>query len=185
MKHTYFTREQETWLRDNYYLVESYGELTDKFNSVFSTERNASMIRDKCLKQLGLKGMKNRTQYGNKKRCELPIGTIRKNVVGTYIKVAYATDGKHSPTGYTEPCWTPLQKKIYQDAYGELAPGKMVCFLDGNPQNFDLDNLYPIDRRISAIMSKNQWWTDSKEHTLTAIKWCELHYAIKEVKDGD
>jgi hypothetical protein len=78
-----------------------------------------------------------------------------------------------------------LQKKIYQDAHGEIAPGKMVCFLDGNPHNFDLDNLYPIDRKISAVMSNNRWWTDSKEHTLTAIKWCELYYAIKNVKDGD
>ena len=73
----------------------------------------------------------------------------------------------------------PLQKKIYQDAYGEIEEGKMVCFLDGNAENFDIDNLYPIDRKISAVMSANQWWTKDREHTLTAIKWCELHYALK------
>lgn len=182
MKKTYFTPEQENWIRDNYYLVGSYAELTDKFNSTFGTERNIGMIREKCTKRMGIKGMPNSSKYGIKPKEQLPIGTIRKSQTGTYIKVLNSDNVGIS--GYQEPYWLPLQKKIYQDAHGELAPGKMVCFLDGNPQNFDLDNLYPIDRKISAVMSNNRWWTDSKEHTLTAIKWCELFYAIKEVKEG-
>ena len=182
-KKTYFTPEQENWLRDNFYCVDSHTELTDKFNATFGTERNIGMIREKCSKRMGLRGMNNTTQYGKKRKSELPVGTIRRTPVGTYIKAIPVADAHINC--YKEPYWIPLQKKIYQDAYGELAPGKMVCFLDKNQQNFDLDNLYPIDRKISAIMSKNRWWTDSKEHTLTAIKWCELHYAIKNVKDGD
>lgn len=182
-KKTYFTPEQETWLRDNFFLVNSHAELKDKFNAHFDTNRNLTMIREKCNKRMGLKGMNNLTQFDKTKKAELPIGTIRKRRVGTYIKCVSSLNCH--VTGYKEPYWLPLQKKIYQDAYGELAPGKMVCFLDGNPQNFDLDNLYPIDRKISAVMSKNRWWTDSRERTLTAIKWCELFYAIKKVKDGD
>lgn len=182
-KKTYFTPEQENWLRENYYLVGSYAELTDKFNATFGTERKVPQIQEKCTKRLDLHGMPNPTVYGKKPKEELPIGTIRKSATGTYIKVVSSMNGHFS--GYREPYWLPLQKKIWQDAYGELAPGKMVCFLDGNTQNFDLDNLYPIDRKISAVMSNNQWWTDSKEHTLTAIKWCELFYAIKNLKDGE
>lgn len=183
VKKTYFTPEQETWLCDNFYLVESYAELTDKFNAAFGTERNVGMISDKCCKRMGLRGAFNSSKYGTKPKEQLPIGTIRKSQTGTYIKVANSAN--HGISGYAEPYWLPLQKKIYQDAYGEIAPGKMVCFLDGNKQNFDLDNLYPIDRKISAIMSTNKWWTDSKERTLTAIKWCELHYAIKAVNGGE
>lgn len=182
-KHVYFTSEQEQWLRDNYHLVDCYGDLTLLFNLRFGTDRKKETIREKCNKRLGLKGMPNKTSYGNKDKEQLPIGTIRKSQVGTYIKVLNVPSGTNF-TGYAEPYWLPLQKKIYQDAFGEIGPGKMICFLDRNNDNFDLSNLYCIDRRISAIMSKNKWWTDSREHTLTAIKWCELYYAIKDIKES-
>ena len=111
-----------------------------------------------------------------KEKEQLPIGSIRKSQTGTYIKVMEVKNQHIS--GYAEPYWLPLQKKIYQDVYGEIAPGQMVCFLDGNSKNFDIDNLYCIDRKISVIMSRNHWWTSNRENTLTAIKWCELHYAL-------
>lgn len=182
-KHTYFTSEQEAWLRDNFYCVGSHAELTDKFNATFGTERNIGMIKEKCSKRMGLRGMNNSTQYGQKRKSELPVGTIRKTQVGTYIKVIPVMNSHINC--YKEPYWLPLQKKIYQDAYGVIAPGKMVCFLDKNPQNFELDNLYSIDRRISAVMSKNRWWSENPDLTLAAIKWCELHYALKEVNSND
>lgn len=172
-----FTEPQELWLRGNYGKVGSYDELTARFNETFGAERRKDAIREKCTKRLGLKGMPNPTVYGKKAKEELPIGTIRRSQTGTYIKVQHAQSSYSS--GYSEPYWLPLQKKIWQDAHGELPKGKMVCFLDGNPQNFDLANLYPIDRSIAAIMAKNKWWTSSRELTLTAIKWCELYYAIK------
>lgn len=180
--HNKFSAEQETWLRTQFYLVRSYAELTDKFNATFGTNRNSGMISDKCSKRLGLKGMHNSAQYGNKPKEQLPLGTIRKSQTATYVKVAY-TSNEERITGYPEPYWLPLQKKIYQDAHGEIAPGQMVCFLDNNPENFELDNLYAIDRRIAAILAMNKWWTESKEHTLTAIKWCELHYKLKETHE--
>ena len=83
-------------------------------------------------------------------------------------------------SGYAEPYWIPIQKKIWQDHYGEVPEGKMVIFLDGDRENLDIENLYCIDRRISAIMAANKWYTNSRDHTLTAIKWCELHYAMKD-----
>ena len=183
-KHTYFTPEQEEWLRENYRMFTSYDEMTEAFNAFFGTDRNRDMIREKCTKRLGLKGMPNLTRYGIKPKEQLPVGTIRKSQMCTYIKVLEVPP-KANFSGYDEPYWLPLQKKIYQDAFGEIKPHQMVCFLDHNPDNFKLDNLYCIDRKIAAIMAKNRWWTDSKEHTLTAIKWCELHYVLKAFKEGE
>ena len=179
-KHTYFTPEQEDWLRENYHKCMSYDELTLAFNVIFGANRNKGMIKEKCTKRLGLSGMPNLSKYGNKPKEQLPIGTIRKAQTATYIKVLEVPQGSCF-SGYDEPYWLPLQKKVYQDAYGEIMSGKMICFLDGNHENFDLNNLYCIDRRTSAIMSSNNWWTDSREHTLTAIKWCELYYVLKEL----
>lgn len=180
----HFTPEQETWLRENYHAAGSYDELVALFNETFNTMRGKASIQEKCTKRLGLSGMPNPTVYGVKEKEQLPIGTIRKSQVGTYIKVLDVPP-KTCFTGYKEPYWLPLQKKVYQDAYGEIAPGKMVCFLDGNTSNFDLDNLYCIDRKIAVIMANNKWWNENPELTLTAIKWCELFYAIKEANSHD
>lgn len=174
----YFTTEQEEWLRNHYYSVSSYRELTELFNKQFGTSRRKEQISDKCTKGLRLTGMPNSTRYGKKEKEQLPVGTIRKSQVGTYIKVMEVRDRHIS--GYAEPYWLPLQKKIYQDVHGEIATGQMVCFLDGNPENFEIDNLYCIDRKILISMSQNRWWTSNRENTLTAIKWCELHFALKE-----
>ena len=171
-----YTEAEIEWLRENQDTM-TRENLTKAFNEKFGASVKQTSISDICTKRLGLHRSANAGRYGGRAKEQLPIGTIRKNQVGTYIKVMDSRDS-HT-TGYHEPYWVPLQKKIYQDAHGEIAPGKMICFLDGNPENFDIDNLYPIDRRISALMSSNQFWTKDREHTLTAIKWCELQYALK------
>lgn len=174
-----FTSEEEDWVRDNYHKFMSYSDLTNEFNRVFKKNKTIQSIREKCTKRMDLSGMPNSGvfQKGHiQEQC--PIGTIHKAAYGTYIKVK---DSMYSHiSGYAEPYWIPIQKKVWQDYYGEVPEGKMVIFLDGNRGNLDIDNLYCIDRRISAIMAANKWYTNSRDHTLTAIKWCELHYALKD-----
>lgn len=180
MKHTYFTDEQEQWLCDNFHKAQSYKALAERFNKTFEASRSAEQIKEKCTKRLGLKGMPNLTRYGLKPKEQLPVGTIRKSQTGTYIKVLTVQPGAKF-TGYKKPWWMPLQEKIYTDAYGSIPDGYMVCFLDCNPGNIALDNLYPITRRISARLSQNGWWSKNPEITMTAIKLCELQEAMKNL----
>lgn len=172
-----YTEAEIEWLRENQDKM-TRAKLAEAFNEKFGASVNRDKLSDLCTKRLGLHRTSNEGCYGKRIKEQLPIGTIRKSQTGTYIKVADSQDAHVS--GYKEPYWLPLQKKIYQDKFGEIGKEKMVCFLDGNTENFDINNLYPIDRRISAVMSSNQWWTKDREHTLTAIKWCELHYALQE-----
>lgn len=171
-----YTEAEIEWLRENQDTM-TRAKLAEAFNEKFGASVNKDSISDICTKRLRLHRTSNDGCYGKKAKENLPIGTIRKSQTGTYIKVMECHNAHI--TGYKEPYWLPLQKKIYQDAYGEIDKGKMVCFLDGNTENFDIDNLYCIDRKISAVMSSNRWWTNNREHTLTAIKWCELYYALK------
>lgn len=173
-----FSEEEKTWLKLNYRSYSSYTDLTKNMNKVFNKNRKRNSIIELCTKRLKLKGMPNTGTYkkGNIKE-QLPIGTIRKTSNGvTYVKVkdSYLS----MSTGYQAPYWVPLQKKIYEDAYGEVDSGKMVIFLDCDRTNFDLSNLYPIDRRISIILASNKWYTEDAELTLTAIKWAELYICI-------
>ena len=174
-----YTEAEIEWLCENQDTM-TRAKLAEAFNEKFGASVSRDKLSDLCTKRLGLHRTSNDGCYGSRPKEQLPIGTIRKSQTGTYIKVMDSQNGKFS--GYKEPYWMPLQKKIYQDAYGEIEKGKMVCFLDGNTENFDINNLYPIDRKISAVMSSNQWWTKDREHTLTAIKWCELHYALQAKK---
>ena len=180
-KYHNYTEEQIDWLRERQDTM-TRAELAQAFNAHFGASVDRSSISDVCTKQLGLHRSVNVTTFAHKTQRQIPIGEIRKSQTGTYIKVKdvpVAIGKNNGLSGYREPYWTPLQKKIYQDAHGEIGKDQFVIFLDGNTDNFDLDNLYPIDRKISATMSKYGWWSKERESTLAAIKWCELYYATK------
>lgn len=173
-----YTPEEEKFLAEKITDCSSFRELTDLFNDQFGTMRSISSVQDKCIKRLKIRIGKNSGQYGSRNKDHLPLGTIRKTSYGTYIKATDAGDTKY--TGYQEPYWVPLQKKIYQERHGNIPNGYMVIFLDGDSENFSVDNLYPINRRISAMLASNGFYSRDPELTKTAIKLCELQMAIKD-----
>lgn len=178
----HFTQEQDTWLRKNYACFSSYRDMTEKFNELFQETSSMERVREHCNKVLHLKGKPSITRYGCKRKEQLPIGTIRVSQTATFIKVKEVPEHTNI-TGYMRPYWIPLQEKIYSDKFGPVPEGNMVCFLDNDRTNFNIDNLYMIDRKISAVMSSNQWWSTDPEITKTAILWCKLHYAIKSASN--
>ncbi len=172
-----FTPEQERWLKENIEKADSYAHLVQMFNFVFGASRTVSQLRDKCTKQMGIGIGKNGGRFSrDSKPRKLPVGTIRKSQVATYIKIG---DFVEDLTGYQKPNWIPLQQKIYEDAHGKLPDGMMVCFLDNDSGNFALENLRPITRQTSARMAKNGWWSTDPQITLAAILLCELQIAMK------
>lgn len=173
-----YSEAEERFLREHIGECEAFAELTRRLNSEFGTDRKMELVREKCNKQMKMTIGKNISQYGKKPKEQLPIGTIRESANGvTYIKVMDAD--KSYATGYREPWWIPLQKKIYQDANGKIPDGYMVIFLDCDRKNFSLENLYAIDRKISAQLAKNGWYSKNPELTKTAIRYCEL---MKELR---
>lgn len=74
----------------------------------------------------------------------------------------------------------PKRRYVWEQAYGEIPKDHCIICLDGNKMNCNLDNLYCLPNKYKSIMARNKWFFKDKEMTLTAIKWCELHYALKE-----
>lgn len=183
MRYQRFTPEQEQWLRDNFRSAQSYQELAERFNAEFKTKRTRSQLLDKCFKQLKMSGMPNSGRYGAKPKEQLPVGTIRKSQKATFVKILEVPKNA-CLTGYSRPWWIPYQEKIYTDAYGPIPDGYMVCFLDNNPGNFNLNNLYPITRAIAVRLANNGWWSKNPEITLTAIKLLELREAIVKIPNN-
>lgn len=52
--------------------------------------------------------------------------------------------------------------------------------LDGDRNNLDIKNLNCIDRRGTAIMAKNKWWTENKVITANGVRWCNLYCVAKD-----
>lgn len=177
-KHRY-TDEEKAYVMAHLREYETYRDFCAAFNARFACRVTPEQLRDLCVKRLKYPLGKNATRFkaGGRPRA-IPIGSVRKGQNGaTYIKVS---DTSTDITGYAPPDWIPLQKKIWEDAYGPVPDGKMVCFLDRDRENFDIANLYCIDRKISAILAANGWWSENRDITMAAVKYAELLMILRK-----
>ena len=181
-----WTKAEDEWLVQNSDQYKTKDLLYDAFNHSFPG-RGREGMKTRCNDlKINRRSRMASTQFGMYPKDELPIGTERSAFVTgdyktTYVKVKL-TGGRKMISGYCEPYWKTKQKKIYEDHYGEIQKGSFVVFLDRNPENYNIENLYCVNRKILARMNQNKWFTHDKTHTLTAIKLCELFLALKEGK---
>lgn len=179
MSGKHFTRLEIQWLKDNFYRFCTYKELHQEFVKIFRT-RTMSSLMDLCSKRLHLHRVNNGGRYGVREKEQLPIGTERITQGIVYVKVMDVPKSTKI-SGYKPPYWLPKQRKIYEDAYGQIPNGYFVIFLDKDTTNYNIDNLYCLGRSIHSTMCKNHWYTTNRDITLTAIKYLELMQALKGV----
>ena len=187
VKHYKYTREEREWIKTNIQKYDSWIELTDDLNRIFNKNYNCERVRELGTKRLKIKLGKNRSKYGLKKKEEYPLGTIKNGMNGTtYIKVKLV-DGsvtRKTNNGYSEPYWKPLQKYIYEQTYGELKDDEFIIFLDGDNENYNLDNLCCVDKKIFGQLNLRGWY-GHKELTKAMIEVIKTEIKLKEVLDND
>ena len=163
-----FTEEQDRWLMENAPFL-SVRETAKRFNERFGTNRSDGVLKARCNRSLS-------TYHANCKfGLGYPIGT--ETTHGGYIWVKIS-DVPGENSFYRN--WKPKHQIVWEERYGTLPEGKTIVFLDRNHGNCGIDNLYAVDGRILREMSKKKWWSENRELTLAAIKWCELFYAMKD-----
>lgn len=177
-----YTPLEKLWLKDNFHKFGSYREMHNEFVETFG-ERDIRSLMDLCSRRMNLHRENNNGRYGIKAKEQLPIGTERVVQGIVYVKVKDVPKNSKI-SGYQPPYWLPKQRKIYEDAHGQIPNGCFVIFLDSNKTNYNLDNLYCLGRNIHSTMCKNHWYTTDRNITLTAIKYLELMQALKGVKNG-
>lgn len=181
--HHRYTQEQEQFLREQIGVCDSYADLTQRFNARFGTALRQHSVQDKCTKQMKIHRGRNSGQFEKHGQPRaLPIGTVRRSQTGTYINVREVPVDAHI-SGYARPYWIPLQEKVWIDAHGSVPTGHMICFLDGNTQNFAPDNLYPITRAASVRMAQNKWWSSDPRITKSGIMCCNLMIALRRKRE--
>ena len=197
-----YSEQQIDFLKTN-----SFGrtrkELTMLFNKRFSTNKSIQNIKAFCNNRgfncgnngqyknkhkpwhSGLSGDEYKKHYTKEsfERSHVGITNHRKYKIGdTVIRhgiphVITSTEKK-----------TPIDKRVmskrryvYTQYHDKIEKGHKILVLDGDAKNVSLDNLYCVPDKYIPILNKNHWLTDNPEHTLAALKWCELLYALKEV----
>ena len=165
-KHRQYTDEEKAFIAENAETMTML-EISNELNRLFGRQTSLNSVSNYVTKKLGIK-------HGQ--LTEVPIGAESVKSDGyTYIKIA------DNPYGGGKN-WVIKQRVVYEQLHNtKLDPGYHVVFLNGDRQDFRKENLYAVPAKCVTIMAKNKWWSADPELTLTAIKWCELHYAIKDV----
>ena len=182
-KNHVYTKEEKEWIKENYD-NHTYEELAKLFNKIFKCNVTSKKLQEVCNKQLKLNKTNNAGRFLKKQTCinAMPIGTEVTGSDGyTWIKINdIPYDEKKSVNQNKLNNWILKHKYIYEQNYGVVPDKMFVIFLDQNKENFSLDNLYCVNRKIHAVMCKNRWYTCNKDNTLAALKWCELYYALQQ-----
>lgn len=169
-----FTAEQDAWLLENAPHL-SRKETTRRFNELFNDNRTEDVLRVHCNRELGIKRTKATITNSKHTRCDVkPIGSEVTHNGFTFVKV---TD-KHLGNFYDN--WELKQRVLWKQRHGDIPPNHMIVFLNRDHTDFSEENLFCVSSAINAIMVRNGWYSTDRDITLTAIKWCELHFAIKK-----
>ena len=146
-------------------------ELVQLIKERFNIDIEKKKLAQYCI------GMKIKYKYENPKKSHsnvaTSIGTIVNKTDGDYLKIK--TD-KHK--------WEYLQRKIYEDYYNVKLPDDVyVIFLDQNRRNFKINNLKAISRRSSAIMSKDNLFSNQSNITKLGHLCSKVKIKTKEKEE--
>lgn len=201
-----YTAEQQEFLRDNSFGM-SRQQLADSFNARYGTSKSVRAIKSYCNNrgwksghdsrfktghrswQTGLSSEEFKSHYSDESffRMLKPMAAVNKKWhVGDEV-IAHGvpmivTSEEFAVDFYSR--LTPKRRYVWEQAHGTIPPGHRIIHLDGDRMNCDIENLYCIPDKFVPILNKNHWLTNEREHTLTAIKWCELFYALRGAKEA-
>lgn len=164
-----FSKEEDSWLLAHAPSL-SVDETAKQFNAFFRENRSAQVLKARCNRFLNIKHKHDRSGRA------MSVGSEITNTNGfVFVKV----DNKKSAGFYQN--WKQKHQIVWEQHNGKIPAGHKVIFLDRNRSNCSIENLYIVDGKVMREMSKKKWFSDIPEITLTAIKWCEMFCAIKQV----
>lgn len=158
-----FTAEEKEFIKQNYQ-NKLTSELTKMFNEKFKRKVSDETIRN-YKRHNGLRNNIN-TRFTKKQKAHnhKPVGSefISKNDGYTYVKIAEPNK------------WDLKQRVIYKQVYGDIPSDKSIVFADQNKQNFELDNLVLVDRKVKLVAKNKKLFFDNKNLTKTGLLIAEV-----------
>ena len=145
-------------------------EIVKKINDKFNLNLTLLQVRD-CMNGRGIRNnIDKRFSAKNGNRCqqEKPIGTISKWECG-YTRIK---------TGDNE--WEFIQRYVWRKHHGEIPPGHSVIFLDGNTDNYNIENLALVNRNELMKYNSMRLNSDNQELNRVAVNLAKLMTKAKE-----
>ena len=180
-----YTSIEDKWLAENINTY-TYPQLTELFNRKFGT--SIKSVSDRCIKRLKIHKKVNRGNVvkGERRNTNtLPIRSESFDGRVLWIKTGDKINdckNRRSPCKHRDVNWEKKSHYVWEKEHGKLEKGDMIVFLNKNPRDCSPENLYCTNRAINFMMAKNGWYTENRENTLAALKWCELYYAVHKNK---
>lgn len=210
MKHNKYTEEQKQFLFD-YVPNHHYSEIIEEFNkrfpeTLFTVNRCKTFIANNGL-NTGFNGryekghvshtkgkswdefMSPEAQKNSRKTCfkkgnvpknHKPIGTVQTRKCRGNGSVDYKFIKIAEPNK-----WSLYNRYLWEQAYGPIPKGYVICYRDGDPMNCTLENLRCVPRSTAQILSN---YSDTRGAARdVAISIGELQTAIRnksEAKHG-
>lgn len=179
-----------SWLKENAYGL-SNADITRKFNDYFGLSLSVECVK-RCKNRnhisSGLtghfpkgnvpfnKGKKgyigaNATSFkpGQKPRNTDPIGT-EKMLADGYVWIKIDDKPKVPKTVN----WKQKHRIVWEHEFGPIPEGHMIIFLDGDHENFDIDNLAMITKAENLIMNRKGLFKPDKDITKTGVQLAKL-----------
>ena len=169
-------RIRHTWTDEQVEYLKSIAEgtprkdIVDKINEKFNLNLSMQQIRD-CMNDRGIRNnidKKFSAKDGNRCRQEKPVGTISKWECG-YARIK---------TGKNE--WEFIQRYVWKEHYSEIPPDHSVIFLDGNTDNYNIENLALVNRNELMKYNSMKLDSDNQELNRVAVNLAKLMTKAKE-----
>lgn len=163
----------------------SWLEMAKRLNAQYGNDRTVTAIKKHCRDVLKITSERNGFfRKGGIPKNKRNIGAEKWFNGYLWVKVNNVKGKKGEHRAYRQN-WKQKHLIAWENVYGQIPKGKQIVFLDGDKTNIDVSNLYCVDIRIIRLMNRYRWFAKNKEITLTAIKWCELFYSLKEGDGSD
>lgn len=110
---------------------------------------------------------------GHRPHNELPIGSRVRRADGYLVEKVRDEIGTKA-----HERWRPVQQLVWERAHGPIPEGKIVTFLDGNRDNFALENLALVSKREYIGMTHYGMRFEDADLTRTGLEITRLKLAI-------
>lgn len=173
------SEEKINFIKDNFPKFKKYKELANCYSEKWGVECSRDVMNTLCSK-MGLHYENaGGFQRGGRTYNKQPIGTER---IGSGYKVCIKVKDDKLPSGKSSN-WMPKNRYIYEQHFGSIGADDVVIHLDGDTNNFDIDNLYCVNRRLTGPLANRKWWGLDREAKIAAIKLIELELSLKESEE--
>lgn len=174
-----YSEDMLLFLKENFIFFNKWEDFSSAFNKKFKTNYSIGSISEICRKKYGYEMNNSGKFQKNNHALRVPVGTERRGS-GGYICIK-VSENALKPGDSSN--WKSKSRVIYEERVGEIPKGSLIVHLNGDKDDFDIENLYCVDKKVMACLARERWHKKDRELTLTAIKCAELMCKLNESEE--